>query len=200
MQRHTRWPRWAGPALALEPLAVLLVLAAAGTHDLVRWYPEGATVATTQAAEAGLLFWPHLLYNTVLVWVATALLVVTLSRMSGLYRRQSVLLVVAILLPILLNLLFNLRVGPFRQVDLTPFAFVLTTAVLVWGVYQFSLLDLRRWPAARSSGRSATRSWCSTRRGGCWTPTRPPGGWSTGHRPRSSASRSPSCCRPGARP
>ena len=31
--------------------------------------------------------------------------------------------------------------------DLTPFAFVLTTAVLVWGV-QFSLLDLR--PVARS--------------------------------------------------
>jgi PAS domain S-box-containing protein len=145
---HTRWPGWAGPALALEPLAVLLVLAVAGTHDLVRWYPEGATVATAQAAEAGLLFWPHLLYNTALVWVATALLVVTLSRMSGLYRGQSVLLVVAILLPILLNLLFNLRVGPFRQVDLTPFAFVLTTAVLVWGVYQFSLLDLR--PVARS--------------------------------------------------
>jgi PAS domain S-box-containing protein len=145
---HTRWPRWAGPALALEPLAVLLVLASAGTHDLVRWYPEGASVATAKAAEAGLLFWPHLLYNTALVWVATALLVVTLGRMSGLYRRQSVLLVVAILMPILLNLLFNLRVGPFRQVDLTPFAFVLTTAVLVWGVYQFSLLDLR--PVARS--------------------------------------------------
>jgi PAS domain S-box-containing protein len=68
--------------------------------------------------------------------------------MSGLYRRQSVILVVAILLPIMLNLLFNLRVEPFRQVDLTPFAFVLTTAVLVWGVYQFSLLDLR--PVARS--------------------------------------------------
>jgi PAS domain S-box-containing protein len=74
--------------------------------------------------------------------------VVTLGRMSGLYRRQSVVLVVAILLPIMLNLLFNLRVEPFRQVDLTPFAFVLTTAVLVWGVYQFSLLDLR--PVARS--------------------------------------------------
>ncbi|HXQ56981.1 MAG TPA: ATP-binding protein, partial [Actinomycetes bacterium] len=37
---------------------------------------------------------------------------------------------------------------PLGQVDLTPFAFVLTTAVLVWGVYQFSLLDLR--PVARS--------------------------------------------------
>jgi PAS domain S-box-containing protein len=145
---HTRWPRWLGPALAVEPLAVLLVLANQGTHDLIRYYPAEATAATSQAAEAGPLFWPHLLYNNALVWAATILLVVTLSRLSGLYRRQSILLVAAILMPILLNLLFNLRVEPFGQVDLTPFAFVLTTAVLVWGVYQFSLLDLR--PVARS--------------------------------------------------
>jgi PAS domain S-box-containing protein len=145
---HVRWPRWAGPALALEPLAVLALLATEATHDLIRFYPPGAAALPSQAAEAGPLFWPHLLYNNGLVWTATVLLVVTLSRMSALYRRQSVLLVAAILLPILLNLLFNLRVEPFRQVDLTPFAFVLTTAVLVWGVYQFSLLDLR--PVARS--------------------------------------------------
>jgi len=145
---HLRWPRWLGPALALEPLAVLLLLAGASTHDLVRYYPAGASVATTRAAEAGPLFWPHLIYNNVLIWTGTALLVVTLSRLPGLYRRQSVLLVAAILLPIILNLLFNLRVEPFRQVDLTPFAFVLSTAVLVWGTYQFSLLDLR--PVARS--------------------------------------------------
>jgi PAS domain S-box-containing protein len=145
-QRH--WPRWAGLALAAEPLAVLLLLAWAGTHDLVRYYPPEATAATAQAAEAGPLFWPHLAYNTALIWTGTALLAVTLSRMSRLYRAQSLLLVGAILLPIVLNLLFNLRAGPFRQVDLTPFAFVLTTAVLVWGVYQLSLLDLR--PVARS--------------------------------------------------
>ncbi len=145
---HTRWPGWAGPALTLEPLAVLLLLAGDATHDLVRFYPPDATLTTTQAAQAGPLFWPHLLYNNALIWTGTILLVVTLSRMSRLYRGQSLLLVGTILLPIILNLLFNLRVGPFRQVDLTPFAFVLTTAVLVWGVYQLSLLDLR--PVARS--------------------------------------------------
>jgi PAS domain S-box-containing protein len=144
---QTRWPRWLGPVLTLEPVAVLLLLANHPTHDLVRFYPAGASTAT-QTAEAGPLFWPHLLYNNALVWTATVLLVVTLSRMSALHRRQSVILVVAILLPIVLNLLFNLRVEPFQQVDLTPFAFVLTTAVLVWGAYQFSLLDLR--PVARS--------------------------------------------------
>ncbi|HEV3399383.1 MAG TPA: histidine kinase N-terminal 7TM domain-containing protein [Actinomycetes bacterium] len=145
---HARWPRWAGPALAVEPLAVLLLLAVPATHDLVRYYPAGATLATSGAAEAGPLFWPHLLYNTALIWTGTALLVVTLSRKSRLYRGQSLLLLGAVLVPILLNLLFNLRVEPFRQVDLTPFAFVLTTAVLVWGVDQLSLLDLR--PVARS--------------------------------------------------
>jgi len=144
---RTRWPGWLGPALALEPLAVLLLLASERTHDLVRYYPAD-TAAAAEVAEAGPLFWPHLLYNNALIWTGTVLLVVTLSRMSGLHRRQSVLLVAAILLPIVLNLLFNLRVEPFQQVDLTPFAFVLTTAVLVWGVYQFSLLDLR--PVARS--------------------------------------------------
>jgi signal transduction histidine kinase len=145
---RTRWPRWLGPALALEPVAVLLLLAGERTHDLVRYYPAGAAAAASDVAEAGPLFWPHLIYNNALIWAGTILLAVTLGRMSGLARRQSALLIAAIVLPILLNLLFNLRVEPFRQVDLTPFAFVLSTAVLVWGVYQFSLLDLR--PVARS--------------------------------------------------
>jgi PAS domain S-box-containing protein len=145
---RTRWPRWLGPVLALEPAAILLLLAFDATHDLVRYYPADAAAAASEVAEAGPLFWPHLLYSNALIWTGTVLLVVALSRMSGLARRQSVLLVAAILLPIVLNLLFNLRVEPFRQVDLTPFAFVLSTAVLVWGVYQFSLLDLR--PVARS--------------------------------------------------
>jgi signal transduction histidine kinase len=145
---RTRWPRWVGPALVLEPLAILLLLAFDTTHDLVRFYPAEAAGAASGVAEAGPLFWPHLLYNNALIWTGTVLLVVALSRMSGLQRSQSSLLVAAILLPIILNLLFNFRVGPFRQVDLTPFAFVLSTSVLVWGVYQFSLLDLR--PVARS--------------------------------------------------
>ena len=52
---HTRWPRWAGPALAAEPLAVLLLLAGAGTHDLVRFYPPEATAATVPVQMRALL-------------------------------------------------------------------------------------------------------------------------------------------------
>ena len=69
---------------------MLVLLAATATHDLVRYYPPGATIATARSGQAGPLFpQPHLIYNTAMVWAATALLVATLSRMSGLYRLQS---------------------------------------------------------------------------------------------------------------
>ena len=83
-----------------------------------------------------------------MVWGCTALFVWTLLRLSRLYWRQSLLLIVTLLLPILANLLHNLKVGPFGRVELTPFLLVLTGAVLVWGVFRFRLLDLA--PIARS--------------------------------------------------
>jgi PAS domain S-box-containing protein len=145
---RTRWPPWLGAALAVEPVAVLLLLASEAAHDLVRFYPAEVPAGSPPVAEVGPLFWAHLVYTNALICLGTALLVLTLSRLPGLYRRQSAVLVAAILLPLILNLLFNFKVGPFGRIDLTPFAFVLTTAVLVWAVYQFSLLDLR--PVARS--------------------------------------------------
>jgi PAS domain S-box-containing protein len=142
---RTRWPtRVVGALLAVEPLAVLVLLANDATHDLVRFYtPEGGVVA-----EAGPLFWAHLIYTDVLLWVGTAVFVIALARLSRLYRRQGVIVFVSVLLPWGANLLYNLGVGPFGQVDLSPFAFTVTAAVLVFGVFRFGLLDQR--PMARS--------------------------------------------------
>jgi PAS domain S-box-containing protein len=142
---RTRWPtRVVGALLAVEPLAVLVLLANDATHDLVRFYTsEGGVVA-----EAGPLFWAHLIYTDVLLWVGTAVFVLASARLSRLYRRQGMIVLVSVLLPWGTNLLYNLRVGPFDRVDLSPFAFTATAAVLVFGVFRFGLLDQR--PMARS--------------------------------------------------
>jgi PAS domain S-box-containing protein len=142
---RARWPtRLVGALLALEPLAVLVLLANGATHDLVRFYtPEGGVVA-----EAGPLFWVHLAYTDVLLWMGTAVFVIASARLSRLYRRQSMIVLVSVLLPWVVNLLFNLDVGPFGLVDLSPFAFTVTAGVLVFGVFRFGLLDQR--PMARS--------------------------------------------------
>ncbi len=142
---RVRWPsRLVGALLAVEPLALLLLLANDASHNLVRFYPpDGGAVA-----KAGPLFWVHLVYTDVLLWTGTAVFILASARLSRLYRRQSIVVFVSVLLPWAVNLLFNLDVGPFGQVDLSPFAFTLTAGVLVFGVFRFGLLDQR--PVARS--------------------------------------------------
>jgi PAS domain S-box-containing protein len=136
-------------ALAVPPVTVVVLLANPATHDLVRYYPPSAAADPSLAiAQVGPLFWPFLVYADLVVWGCTALFVWTLVRRSRLYWRQSLLLIVTLLLPILANVLHNFNVGPFGRVELTPFLLVLTGAVLVWGVFRFRLLDLA--PIARS--------------------------------------------------
>jgi PAS domain S-box-containing protein len=145
-----RWiNRFTMTALAVPPVAVIALLANPATHDLVRYYPPSAASDPADAiAQVGPLFWPFLVYADLVVWGCTALFVWTLTRLSRLYWRQSLLLIVTVLLPFLANVLHNLNVGPFGRVELTPFLFVLTGAVLVWGIFRFRLLDLA--PIARS--------------------------------------------------
>jgi len=137
-------------ALAVVPLATVTLLAVPATHDLVRYYrPEAAADPTRAIAQVGPLFWPFLVYANLVLWGATGLFVWTLTRVSRRYWRQSLLLIVAVLLPSVANLAHNLNLGPFRLVEPTPFLFVLTGAVLVWGLFRFRLFDLA--PAARTS-------------------------------------------------
>jgi PAS domain S-box-containing protein len=152
IMQYTRRDRWVNrpvmAALAVPPAAVIVLLANPATHDLVRYYPPSAAADPTEAiAQVGPLFWPFLVYADLVVWGCTALFVWTLVRRSRLYWRQSLLLIITVLLPILANLLHNLNVGPFGRVELTPFLLVLTGAVLVWGIFRFRLLDLA--PIAR---------------------------------------------------
>jgi PAS domain S-box-containing protein len=153
VMQYTGRRRWVNrttmAALAVPPAVVVVLLANPATHDLVRYYPPSAAAAPEDAiAQVGPLFWPFLVYADLVVWGCTALFVWTLVRRSRLYWRQSLLLIVTLLLPILANVLHNLNVGPFGRIELTPFLLVLTGAVLVWGVFRFRLLDLA--PIARS--------------------------------------------------
>jgi len=152
VMQYTGRARWVNrstmAALAIPPAAVIVLLANQATHDLVRYYPPSAATDPTDAiAQVGPLFWPFLAYADLVVWGCTALFVWTLTRLSRLYWRESLLLIVTVLLPFLANVLHNLNVGPFGRVELTPFLFVLTGTVLVWGIFRFRMLDLA--PMAR---------------------------------------------------
>ncbi len=134
--------------MTVEPVMVLALLANPGTHDLVRFYEADAAGEPLPVVATGPVFWVHLVYANTLILVATVIFVATMVRLSRTYRQMALVLVAAALLPWAANLLHNLEVGWFARLDLTPFAFTVTGAVLVWGVWRERLVDLA--PLARS--------------------------------------------------
>jgi PAS domain S-box-containing protein len=135
--------------LAIEPVLALILLAVPATHDLVRFYPASASIEELPIVEVGPAFWAILVYNNILLVVATTLFVASMVRLARSYRRMALALLAAALLPWAANLLHNFMVGWFARLDLTPFAFTVTGGVLVWGLFHERLVDLA--PLARSA-------------------------------------------------
>jgi PAS domain S-box-containing protein len=133
--------------LAIEPMTLMVFLFVPATHDLVHFYPADAAGEDLPVVGTGPVFWVHLAYSNLMILAASWLFVVSMIRLSSTYRRMALILVAAALLPWVVNLLHNFEVGWFATIDLTPFAFTLTGAVLVWGLFRERLIRLT--PLAR---------------------------------------------------
>ena len=134
-------------ALAIEPVVVLALLAVPGTRHLIRFYPPGPP-QPIPTASAGTLYWLHVIYSNALILTGSAILLVSVVRVSRLYWRQSVTLLVAICLPLIGNALEDFNAPPFQHLDPSPLATSVAAWVLVLGVLRYRLLDLR--PVART--------------------------------------------------
>ncbi|HOF87772.1 MAG TPA: diguanylate cyclase, partial [Armatimonadota bacterium] len=99
--------------------------------------------------EYGAWFWVHLTYNWALVVLALVLALLSLRTLAPLYRRQVLALLVIALVPLAVNIIYVLRIGPARYFDLTPVAFALSGAGLLLAQRLFRLVDLS--PIARDA-------------------------------------------------
>ena len=135
-------------ALAVEPTLVLVLLAYSPTRSLIRSYSPEQLQTALPTVHLGAVYWVHFVYTSALVLAASAILLVTLMRMSRLYWRQSIVLGVAIGLPLIANVMSSLDVAPFSEFNATPIAVSLAAWTLVLGVLRYRLLDLR--PVART--------------------------------------------------
>ncbi len=135
-------------ALAVEPALVLALLAYSPTRSLIRSYPAAELRATLPTVHLGVAYWVHFVYTNALVLAGSAILLLTLMRISRLYWRQSIVLGVAIGLPLLASVMSSLDAAPFAQFNAAPVAVSLSALTLVLGVLRYQLLDLR--PVART--------------------------------------------------
>jgi PAS domain S-box-containing protein len=147
---HDRWVGWRLLGLlAVVPVVTTLLLAIPGTHDLVRSYPPSEAGEELPEVQAGPAFNILLAYNYLVLATATGLFVASMGRLARTYRRLAAVMVAAALVPWVANVLHNANVGRFADIDLTPFAFIVTGAVLVPGLFQERLVDLA--PLARGA-------------------------------------------------
>lgn len=132
--------------LSLEPAVVLVSLAVPATSFWIHTYTPAQRAASYLAqapvAGAGPLFWPHAAYTYGVIMVAVVVLITRLARVTHTYRKQAAAMAVAVLTPLVANLVYNIDPTVTSGVDPTPFLFAVTAVVLVWGFFRLRLLDL----------------------------------------------------------
>ncbi len=97
----------------------------------------------------GFWFWIHAVYSYSLFLLGTLLLVKRLFGLSQILRKQSVLILIAILVPLAMNVLYTFRLFPTYPIDVTILSFLFTGLLCFFGMFRYRLFELI--PAARNA-------------------------------------------------
>jgi PAS domain S-box-containing protein len=153
--QYTRRERWLTlPRIvlgALIPMITLLLVLTNEAHGLI-WPAVGLEATGSFLAltvSHGLWFWIHFVYSYLLLLLGTALIILALTQLHGLYRSQALALLAGALAPWLGNVFYFLELSPIPQLDLTPFVFTFSGALWAYGIFRYQLLDLA--PVARNT-------------------------------------------------
>lgn len=142
-------PRQHVRLLAIVPLVTLLLVFTNERHGLIWRDTEIRTSGTFSALDVthGSWFWVYWIYANILVFLGTLFILRSFNRTKGLFRRQNIILLIAVLTPWVGNILYVSGLSPIPHLDTTPFAFTISIVVFAWGISSFKLVDLA--PVAR---------------------------------------------------
>ena len=135
--------------LSILPFITLLLAFTTELHGLIWSSIRIHTAGTFSALEVthGFWFWVYWVYSYILLVVGTIFILRSFNRMKGLFRRQNIILLIAVLIPWLGNLLYVSGFSPIPNLDITPFAFTISVAVFALGIFRWKLVNLA--PVAR---------------------------------------------------
>lgn len=84
----------------------------------------------------------HFGYSYLMLFFGTLALFLTLRSYSRLYQGQFAILLLSLALPWVANILYLSRLNPLPQLDLSPFAFILSMLLIWQSLYRFHWFDL----------------------------------------------------------
>ncbi len=135
------------PGLALLFILPAVTLIMVWTNDINHMIWKSIVVDTSSYPPVTTVtynawFWVHAIYSYVLLLAGTINLSGLFFRTSGIFRKQTGILLLASFTPWVANLLFITGIGPSFSIDPTPIAFVVTGAAILWGLSRTQLLHM----------------------------------------------------------
>jgi PAS domain S-box-containing protein len=137
--------------LAIEPLITVVLVWTNDFHGLMRRdvHLDTAGPFPVVGKTYGPWFWVHAAYTYLLLLITIYLLVKALRRASPLHRRQTLVLLIGFLLPLIWNALYNFGLSPIPRHDVAPAVLSLSGGVVAWGLFRYRLFDIM--PVARAT-------------------------------------------------
>ncbi len=145
-----RWKRRL-VVLAVVPVITNIII---WTNPLHHWF-RGQPWLNTHAPFPILVndygpwfFWVHFPFGIILFLVSFVLLIRSLNFRIGVYRKQSLLLILSTILPLAVDTLYAAGISPIPNFNFTPVVFSFSGLLIGWSLLFFGFLDLM--PTARS--------------------------------------------------
>ena len=145
----TRMTRRTVSLLSIVPFITLFLAFTTESHGLIWGDIQIHTVSSFSALKFthGPWFWIYWIFSNILLLAGTIFIFRSFNRTKGLFRRQNVILLIAVLTPWLGNMIYVFGLSPIPHLDITPFAFTISVVVFAWGITAFKLINLA--PVAR---------------------------------------------------
>jgi PAS domain S-box-containing protein len=149
---HESWLTFRGRVLLLViPIITVALVWTNELHGLI-WSDVQIDTSTSVAlldVEYGVWFIMHTAYSYLVMIFGILLVILALIRSPRPYRGQALVLVLSGIAPLSGNAVYLLKLNPFPNLDLTPFAFTVAGLLWAWGLFHFQLLDIV--PVARDA-------------------------------------------------
>lgn len=130
-------------AIFLIPAVSIILAWTNESHGIIYsrlWLKEGLELSIIQSTK-NWWFWVFTIYMYFLLGFGSVRLFVHIKRSSGLYRRQSILLILGVCMPWISHILLILGLSPYN-LDTTPFMLSVSGVFFSIGIFKMYLFDL----------------------------------------------------------
>jgi len=135
--------------LGIVPVLTMVMIL---TNDVHRLFWQSIILSrngflTVFDSTLGLWFWVHTAYSYLCLLAGTFFIIRFIWRTPRRFHRQISALILAVAAPLIGNVIYLSGSSPWGKLDLTPFAFTVSLAMLAWNLFRLRMFEIR--PIAR---------------------------------------------------